>query len=68
MQVGAADIEEGVSDNSHLQGAGMASANGGASEEPAGLGPASQALAQMQNLRKVCHAPYKCAASDYASP
>lgn len=51
-QVGTADIEEGAVDI-HRHSASMALANGRAQEEPAGLGPGSEALAQMQNLHKV---------------
>ena len=51
LQVGAADIEEGRS-----VGPGRASL-ASAHDEPAGLGPASECLAQMQNLRKVGLAP-----------
>ena len=49
-----ADIEEGTADRpGHDASAVLASS--GAYEEPAGLGPGSEALAQMQNLHKVRH-------------
>ena len=53
LQVGAADIEEGSS--ARLGRESLASAH----DEPAGLGPASECLAQMQNLRKVWLTPHR---------
>ena len=48
------DIEEGTADGVR-HGTSTVLANSGVNDEPAGLGPGSEALAQMQNLHKVRH-------------
>ncbi len=53
MQVGTTDGEEGHVDIMEGHVATVAVARHAAQQEPAGLGPASECLAQMQNLRKV---------------